>query len=145
MQPADARLREPAKRHRIAIVIPAGPIAAISDSGSDPIRRRLYQAFFEELRRLDGRCRRDVPARRERSPAPTGTRRSENASARLRRRPLSLRDNPVPRLPSSLMASLRLLRPVRNCEVSQLTTIPANELCEPPGPGVASAILPFPA
>jgi hypothetical protein len=30
---------------------------------------------------------------------------------------------------------LRLLRPVRNCEVSQLTTIPANELCEPPGPG----------
>src|ERR1700737_4980471 len=33
------------------------------------------------------------------------------------------------------MASLRLLRPVRNCEVSQLTTIPANELCEPPGPG----------
>src|SRR5438105_15354718 len=25
--------------------------------------------------------------------------------------------------------------PVRNCEVSQLTTIPANEFCEPPGAG----------
>ena len=47
-----ARAQAPAKQHRIAIVIPAGPIAAISDTGSDPIRRRLYQAFFEELRRL---------------------------------------------------------------------------------------------
>jgi putative tryptophan/tyrosine transport system substrate-binding protein len=46
------RAQAPAKQHRIAIVVPAGPIAAISDTGSDPIRRRLYQAFFEELRRL---------------------------------------------------------------------------------------------
>ena len=44
--------QEHAKQHRIAIVVPAGPIAAISDTGSDPIRRREYQAFFEELRRL---------------------------------------------------------------------------------------------
>ena len=46
------RAQEPAKQHRIAIVVPAGPIAAISDTGSDSIRRRLYEAFFEELRRL---------------------------------------------------------------------------------------------
>ena len=49
---AVALAQEPAKQHRIAIVVPAGPIAAISDTGSDPIRRREYQAFFEELRRL---------------------------------------------------------------------------------------------
>jgi putative tryptophan/tyrosine transport system substrate-binding protein len=48
----EGRAQEPAKQHRIAIVVPAGPIAAISDTGSDPIRRRLYRAFFEELRRL---------------------------------------------------------------------------------------------
>jgi putative ABC transport system substrate-binding protein len=49
---AVALAQEPAKQHRIAIVVPAGPIAAVSDTGSDPIRRREYQAFFEELRRL---------------------------------------------------------------------------------------------
>jgi hypothetical protein len=38
-----------------------------------------------------------------------------------------------------------LLRPVRNCEVSQLTTIPANELCEPPGPGDGISYSPFSA
>jgi hypothetical protein len=48
-------------------------------------------------------------------------------------------------LPSSLMASLRPLRPVRNCEVSQLTTVPANELCEPPGPGDGISYSPFSA
>jgi putative ABC transport system substrate-binding protein len=47
-----AQAQERVKQHRIAIVIPAGPIAAISDTGSDPIRRRLYEAFFKELRRL---------------------------------------------------------------------------------------------
>jgi putative tryptophan/tyrosine transport system substrate-binding protein len=47
-----ARAEEPAKHHRIAIIIPAGPVSAISDTGSDPIRRREYQPFFEELRRL---------------------------------------------------------------------------------------------
>jgi putative ABC transport system substrate-binding protein len=41
----------PAKQHRIAIVIPAGPIAVISETSSDPVLRRLYQPFFEELRR----------------------------------------------------------------------------------------------
>jgi putative ABC transport system substrate-binding protein len=38
--------QERAKEHRIAIVIPAGPVADISDTG---VRR--WQAFFEELRR----------------------------------------------------------------------------------------------
>jgi putative tryptophan/tyrosine transport system substrate-binding protein len=47
-----ARAQEPARQYRIAIVIPAGPIAAVSETGSDPIRRREYQPFFEELRRL---------------------------------------------------------------------------------------------
>jgi putative ABC transport system substrate-binding protein len=47
-----ARAEEPAKQHRIAIVVPAGLVADISDTGNDPIRRREYQAFFEELRRL---------------------------------------------------------------------------------------------
>jgi putative ABC transport system substrate-binding protein len=41
------RAQEPAKQRRIAIVIPAGPISSISDTGS-----RAWQAFFEELRRL---------------------------------------------------------------------------------------------
>jgi putative tryptophan/tyrosine transport system substrate-binding protein len=40
-----------AKQHRIAIVIPAGPIAVISETSSDTLLRRLYQPFFEELRR----------------------------------------------------------------------------------------------
>ena len=39
--------QEPAKQRRIAIVIPAGPITSISDTGI-----RGWQAFFEELRRL---------------------------------------------------------------------------------------------
>lgn len=44
--------QEAAKPHQIAIVIPAGPVADISETGSDPLRRRFYQAFFAELRRL---------------------------------------------------------------------------------------------
>ena len=46
------RAQEPGKQHRIAIVIPAGAVAIISETSSDPIRRRFYQSFFEELRRL---------------------------------------------------------------------------------------------
>jgi putative ABC transport system substrate-binding protein len=46
------RAQEPAKQHRIAIVIPAGAVAIISETSSDPIRRPFYQAFFKELRRL---------------------------------------------------------------------------------------------
>ena len=38
--------QEPAKQRRIAIVIPAGPITSISDTGV-----RAWRAFFEELRR----------------------------------------------------------------------------------------------
>jgi putative ABC transport system substrate-binding protein len=41
------RAQERAKQHRIAIVIPAGAVARIRDSGIP-----LYQAFFGELRRL---------------------------------------------------------------------------------------------
>jgi hypothetical protein len=44
--------QERPKQHRIAIVIPAGPVAAISETSSDPILRRIYQPFFDELRRL---------------------------------------------------------------------------------------------
>jgi putative tryptophan/tyrosine transport system substrate-binding protein len=40
------RAQEPAKQRRIAIVIPAGPITSISDTGV-----RAWRAFFEELRR----------------------------------------------------------------------------------------------
>jgi putative tryptophan/tyrosine transport system substrate-binding protein len=40
------RAQEPANQHRIAIVIPAGPVAAIDDAGN-----RGWQAFWEELRR----------------------------------------------------------------------------------------------
>ena len=40
--------QESVKRHRIAIVIPSGPVARISASGGS----RFYQAIFEELRRL---------------------------------------------------------------------------------------------
>jgi putative ABC transport system substrate-binding protein len=39
--------QEPAKQHRIAIVIPAGPVARIKDPKS-----RYWQPFWEELRRL---------------------------------------------------------------------------------------------
>jgi putative ABC transport system substrate-binding protein len=46
------RAQERAAQHRIAIVIPAGPVAFISDTNSDALSRRLYQPFFEELRRL---------------------------------------------------------------------------------------------
>src|ERR1700730_17122532 len=46
------RAEEPAKQHRIAILIPAGPVALISGTSSDTLSRRLYQAFFEELHRL---------------------------------------------------------------------------------------------
>ena len=41
------RAQERAKQHRIAIVIPAGPVTSISDTGA-----RAWQAFFGELRRL---------------------------------------------------------------------------------------------
>jgi len=47
-----ARAQERAQQHRIAIVIPAGAVAIISETSSDPLRRRFYQSFFEELRRL---------------------------------------------------------------------------------------------
>jgi putative ABC transport system substrate-binding protein len=46
------RAQERGKQHRIAIVIPAGPVAVISETSSDTLLRRLYQPFFEELRRL---------------------------------------------------------------------------------------------
>ena len=46
------RAQQQAKQHRIAIVIPAGPVAVISEIGSDSFRRRYYQTFFEQLRRL---------------------------------------------------------------------------------------------
>ena len=41
------RAQEPAKQRRIAIVISTGPAASINDKAL-----RLWQAFFEELRRL---------------------------------------------------------------------------------------------
>jgi putative tryptophan/tyrosine transport system substrate-binding protein len=41
------RAQEPAKQRRIAIVISTGPAASINDQAL-----RLWQAFFEELRRL---------------------------------------------------------------------------------------------
>src|SRR6516165_9063526 len=41
------RAQEPAKRRRIAIVIPAGSVARINDPAS-----RYWQPFWEELRRL---------------------------------------------------------------------------------------------
>jgi putative ABC transport system substrate-binding protein len=44
---ATVRAQEPAKPHRIAIIIPAGPVSMISEAGPPG-----YQAFFEELRRL---------------------------------------------------------------------------------------------
>ena len=47
-----ARAQQSAKQRRIAIVIPAGAVADISETGNDPLGRRLYQPFFEELRRL---------------------------------------------------------------------------------------------
>jgi putative tryptophan/tyrosine transport system substrate-binding protein len=42
------RAQEPAKQHRIAIVIPSGPVARVSGSGGS----RFYQAIFQELRGL---------------------------------------------------------------------------------------------
>ena len=47
-----AQTQERAKQHRIAIVIPAGAVAIISETSGDPLRRRFYQGFFGELRRL---------------------------------------------------------------------------------------------
>jgi putative tryptophan/tyrosine transport system substrate-binding protein len=41
------RAQQPAKQHRIAIVIPGGPVAIISDTGP-----RFYRVIFDELRRL---------------------------------------------------------------------------------------------
>ena len=41
------RAQEPAKQHRIAIIITAGGVALISDTGN-----RYWKSFFEELRRL---------------------------------------------------------------------------------------------
>jgi ABC-type uncharacterized transport system substrate-binding protein len=46
------RAQERAKQHRIAIIIGAGPVANISEASTDVLSRRLYQPFFEELRRL---------------------------------------------------------------------------------------------
>jgi putative ABC transport system substrate-binding protein len=42
-----ARAQEQAKQHRIAVIIPAGRLALISDTGN-----RYWPAFFKELRRL---------------------------------------------------------------------------------------------
>jgi putative ABC transport system substrate-binding protein len=42
-----ARAQAPAKQHRIAIIIPAGAVASISDIGP-----RFWRTIFEELRRL---------------------------------------------------------------------------------------------
>ena len=42
----------PRPQHRIAIVMAGGTIARISETASDPVARRFYQAFFQELRRL---------------------------------------------------------------------------------------------
>jgi putative ABC transport system substrate-binding protein len=41
------RAQEPAKRHRIAIVIASGPVTRVNDPAS-----HAWQAFWEELRRL---------------------------------------------------------------------------------------------
>jgi putative ABC transport system substrate-binding protein len=41
------RARQPMRQHRIAIVVAAGPVTGISDTGV-----RVWQAFFAELRRL---------------------------------------------------------------------------------------------
>jgi hypothetical protein len=46
-QQLNPRRQEPAKQRRIAIVISTGPAASINDQAL-----RLWQAFFEELRRL---------------------------------------------------------------------------------------------
>jgi putative ABC transport system substrate-binding protein len=46
------RAQQPATQHRIAIVVAGGTIARISEMGSDPVARRFYRAFFQELRRL---------------------------------------------------------------------------------------------
>jgi hypothetical protein len=50
--PRLAPAQEPTKYHRIAIVIPAGFVAAINETSSDPLLRQVYRPFFEELRRL---------------------------------------------------------------------------------------------
>jgi putative ABC transport system substrate-binding protein len=42
-----ARAQGPTKQHRIAVIIPTGPVAIIGDTG-----RRYWPAFFRELRRL---------------------------------------------------------------------------------------------
>jgi putative tryptophan/tyrosine transport system substrate-binding protein len=46
------RAQERARQHRIAIINPAGPVADISETSGDALFRRIYQPFFEELRRL---------------------------------------------------------------------------------------------
>jgi hypothetical protein len=46
------RAQEHATQHRIAIVMAGGTIARISETASDPVARRFYQAFFQDLRRL---------------------------------------------------------------------------------------------
>ena len=48
-----APAQEPAKQHRIAIVITAGPVAGINDAASRP-----WQAFWEEPHRRHGSQRR---------------------------------------------------------------------------------------
>jgi hypothetical protein len=52
---------------------------------------------------------------------------------------------PDQRIDPGLVRIPQPYRPVRICEVSQLTTIPANELCEPPGPGDGISYSPFSA
>ena len=45
------RAQDHAKQRRIAIVMAGGTIARISETASDPVARRFYQAFFQELRK----------------------------------------------------------------------------------------------
>jgi putative ABC transport system substrate-binding protein len=60
------RAQERAKQHRIAIVVSTTPAASISDTGN-----RIWQAFFEELRRLgdvEGQNLSKMPALEHTSP-----------------------------------------------------------------------------
>jgi putative ABC transport system substrate-binding protein len=50
--PQSLRAQQLAKQHRIAIINPAGPVADISETSGDALFRRVWQPFFEELRRV---------------------------------------------------------------------------------------------
>jgi hypothetical protein len=99
--------------------------------------RRWEQAKSQRLRRSAAERRRNPPRVRADFLRRTGIpvkrcfeiARCRRAHCRLIRSDLS----PSSMTRSARRARLRLCR-ARNCDVSQLT-IPANELCEPPGPG----------